>query len=167
MYEMVDNTGKTGFSRAMEPNFKNISSKEFNQENASMLFTDKVSNRCFGIFTNGKLTFRVAWHSDTIEPEVTEIATNIYVIGIDQNFVIVDLNNGQVLLKLELAYNFFGIQLIDNNIFVITELELIQINKNTFEVIKEHALPDFFKELEQVDDRLQVKCVGDEIINIL
>jgi hypothetical protein len=145
----------------MELHLKNISAEEFSQLRVPILFRDKFSDRNFGVITNGKSTFRLAWQSDMLQPEITEIFSNVYAIGIDQNFAIIDFTDGKVLLKLEFTYNFYTVQFVDDKFFVITELELIQIDKYTFKVLKEYPLPDFFQEMQQVDGHLQVKCAGD------
>jgi hypothetical protein len=150
----------------MELHLKNISAEEFSQLKVPILFRDKISDRNFGIITNEKIEFRLAWQSDTVQPEITEIFSNVYSIGIDQNFAIIDFTEEEVLLKLEFTYNFYTVQFIDDKFFVITELELIQIDKYTFKVLKEYPLPDFFQEMQQVDRHLQVKCDGDISIEI-
>jgi hypothetical protein len=101
-----------------------------------------------------------------VQPEITEIFSNVYAIGIDQNFAIIDFTDGKVLLKLEFTYNFYTVQFIDDKFFAITELELIQIDKYTFKVLKEYPFPDFFQEMKQVGDHIEIKCAGDINIEI-
>ena len=144
--------------------FNKITEEKFNRSAFTELFNDKLTSRCWGTITNGVNGFKFGWQSDLLEPLITEADTNIYTIGIDQNFVIADLNKGKVLLSLNLTYNFFTTVLFKGNIFVCTELEIIQVTQNDFKILSSYPLPDFFEELILSDDSIKVKCFEQDLI---
>lgn len=144
--------------------FNKITEEEFNRSAFTELFNDKLTSRCWGIITNGINSFKFGWQSDLLEPLITEADTNVYTIGIDQNFVIADLDKGKVLLSLNLTYNFLTTILFKQNIFVCTELEIIKVTHNGFVVLSLYPLPDFFEELILSDDSIKVKCFEQDVI---
>lgn len=146
--------------------FNKATEEEFNRSAFTELFNEKLTSRCWGIITNGVYGFKFGWQSDLLEPLITEADTNIYTIGIDQSFVIADLDKGKVLLSLNLTYNFLTTILFKKNIFVCTELEIIKITQNGFKILSSYPLPDFFEELILSDDSIKVKCFEQEVIAI-
>lgn len=145
----------------MDAYLKNISVEEFNKLKVPILFEEGIFNRRFGVITNNKQSFGLAWRSDMIQPSLIELDLNIYGIGIDQNFAIVDFNNNLIRLKLSLTYNFYTIELFLSDIFIITELEIIRLNRVTFKVLDKYELPDLFEEMVlSHNDQLEVKCAG-------
>lgn len=143
-----------------------INKESFYQQNVPMLFKDNITNNHFGIITNGNFRFKIAWYSE-IEPVIKEVSLGIYCIGIDQNFSIIDLNTGNILLHLDLFYNFFGVEIEKNIILVILELEIIKINKLDFKVVDSYGLSDLFESIEFNNENAIVKCLGvDEEIKI-
>ena len=73
-----------------------ITKEEFEIRKDQVLFNDKIVNNRFAIITNGTNSFKIAWYSDLIDPVITEITTDIYCIGIDQNFAIIDFQKRMV-----------------------------------------------------------------------
>lgn len=144
--------------------FSKITKEEFNRSAFAELFNDKLTSRCWGVITNGVNGFKFGWQSDLLEPFITEADTNIHTIGIDRNFVIVDLDKGKILLSLNLTYNFFTTILFKGNIFVCTELEIIKVTQNGLKILSSYPLPDFFEELVLSDDSIKVKCFEQDVI---
>lgn len=150
----------------MEVFLKKIEEKVYNRMKSIILFSDKVSNRCFGVITNGITEYRLSWYSNLVEPVITNLSANIYSIGIDQNFVIIDFDKELILLKLNLDYNFINVKIFFGFIYLITELEIAKIDQITFNKIEEYGLPDFFEEIILQNNHITVKCLGDLSINI-
>lgn len=150
----------------MEVRLKRISEAEFHNLHVPILFDDKVTGRCFGVVTNGDQSFGLAWQSTMTQPILSEVGQGVFCIGIDQNFAVMDFSNNSVPLRLTLFYNFYNTQLYKESIFVITELEIIKIDRTTFKVMGEYALPEYFEEITIGDDSLEVKCVDGRHIQI-
>ena len=143
-----------------------LSEEDFYKSKIPILFNDKNTSRCFGVIRKGEQEFGLAWQSDLVEPFITEIDPNIYCIGIDQDFAVVDFNNKLILLRLYLTYNFFTTQIFKGSILVVTELEIIRLERIEFEILKRYALPDYFENAILRDDFLEIKCAGDTGIEI-
>jgi hypothetical protein len=146
--------------------FKEISDTEFKKLDCPILFENEPYNRKFGIITNKKNNLGLAWGSDLIIPEIVEIESDIISVGIDQNFAIVNFNNGNILINIDLFYNFLTVKIYHRKIFVITELAIITIDQKSFLKLDEYDLPDMFKEIIFNDSHVVVKCSDGTSINI-
>lgn len=147
----------------MKNQFKIVSEKEFNSfSDYPILFQDKgIFNRSFGLLLSHKQSYRIAWHSDTINPLIQELNTNICSVGIDQNFAIIDFDKIKVILNLKLSYNFFTVKVIRERIFVVTELEIIELNNNDFQVVCHYDLPEIFEQMNINGEFIDVLCMED------
>jgi hypothetical protein len=143
-----------------------VSEESFNNLKIPIIFNDNNTSRCFGVIRKDEREFGLAWQSDLIEPEVKEIDSSIYGIGIDQLFAIVDFKKNLVLLRLGLTYNFFTTQIFKDSILVITELEIIRLERIGFEISKRYSLPDYFEKAIFRDGILEIKCMGETSIEI-
>lgn len=88
-----------------------------------------------------------------------EISKEIYAIGIDQNFVIIDLKSNDIQLKLNLFYILSDITVYDNFILVMTELEILIITKIHFALVTKLALPEFYATIEMNGQDVKFICV--------
>ena len=140
---------------------KYITELEFIDTDIPLLFQEKESifNRKFALLNFDKSSFKIAWQSDSIEPEIVKISANIYSVGVDQNFAVIDVTDGSIILKLELFYFFYSVYKLLNRIFIVTELEIIELNALTFQVLAEFALPEIFSEFSLNGSNIEVKCI--------
>lgn len=145
---------------------KKIEEKDYNKMESKILFSDKVSNKCFGVINNGIIEYRLSWYSDLVEPVITNLSPNVYSIGIDQNFAIIDFEKELILLKSNLDYNFINVKILFGFIYLITELEITKLDRITFNKLEEYGLPDFFEEIILQNNHIIVKCLGDLSISI-
>jgi hypothetical protein len=147
--------------------FSRISKEEAVNLKMPLLFSevDERLNKNYGKISDETYNFIFSWYSD-IEPIVLEINPNIYSVGVDQHFAIVDFNSNAVLLNLNLFYNFYDTKIINEYFLVITELEIIKVDRITFKILSKFELPDFFNGLEFENGVLEVTCVGGEIVII-
>jgi hypothetical protein len=144
-----------------------ITESDFNKENNLIIFQDKVANHRYAQLKHGNNSFRLAWHSDSITPVISEIRNNIFSIGIDQNFAIIDFENDKILLNLDFLSFFYYTELLDNFIYIITELEIIKVDTINFKVLETIGLPDIFREMTIMDDKILIQCFDDRIVEIL
>lgn len=145
---------------------KEISKKKFHEIKNFMLFKEEKANNCFATISDDNYSFKLAWSSDTLKPVVEIIQPNIYGIGIDQHFSIINFGNGAILTTLNLTYNLYDIKIHNNKIFVITELEIITMEINNLCNMQEYALPDFFESIEFLNNVIEIKCMNNEIETI-
>jgi len=150
----------------MSVRLENVTRGDFKYNNCPILFEDANANNRFALITKGKYSYRLAWHSDLINPVILEINSNVVSIGVDQNFAIIDFNNNSILFNLNLIYNFLNVFLFKDWIFIVTELEIIKVGKNIFQVLEEYALPDLFEEIFFKGDRIEVRSADNNIIEI-
>jgi hypothetical protein len=151
----------------MEVSFKKISEREFERKQSTpILFYDKLYSRCFGVIESKASDYRFGWQSDLLDPIIKKVDENIYAIGIDQNFAVVDFAQKRVLLNLSLFYNFHTVHSLNGYVFICTELEVLVINKLTFETVQSITLPDFFEKLVFEDEKIKVVCVGQLVVEL-
>ncbi|KQT27024.1 hypothetical protein ASG22_20425 [Chryseobacterium sp. Leaf405] len=113
---------------------KEISEKDFKNSNLPVLFEDKRTDRMFGVISNDIHSFKLGWQSTIVKPVIKEVNQEIYAIGIDQNFILIDLELLKIRLKLKLTYFFFNVAIYNNFIIVITELEIFIISEFTYKL---------------------------------
>ncbi len=146
-------------------NLKEISEIDYNSSNLPILFEDKQTDRMFAIISNNIHSFKFGWQSTIIKPVVKEIGEEIYAIGIDQNFIIINLSTGDIKLKLDLFYTFSNIEVYNDFIFVMTELEVFIINKINFTRLTEVFLPEFYANMEVNGTNIKFICIDDSEVD--
>lgn len=147
----------------MKVEFKAIVESEFKKIDSALIFNTERS-RCYGIIFNEELSFKFGWQSDLIIPEISRMSENVYSVGIDLNFTIIDFKENIIISNLLLDYFFYETKLHDDFLYIITELSIIKIELITFRLIETLYLPDIFVEIKFDNDRMQVKCFNDEIV---
>lgn len=147
----------------MKVELKLINEVVFNESNLTTIFNVERP-RCYGILVNKDYSYKLEWQSEIVNPKINEISDNVYSIGIDLNFAIIDFEKGNVVLNLPLDYFFYDTKLHNGFIYVITELLIIKINQMTYEVIEKFSLPDFFNKIIFNNNTMEIKCLNDEIV---
>ncbi len=142
---------------------KEVSEDEFEKTDCPILFDNAPYNRMFGILTNKRNCFRLAWRSELIKPDVLEVYPGIISIGIDQNYAIANLNDATIPINLYLSSYFLTQKLYRNRLLVITQLEIVIIDMTSLEILDEYDLPDLFEDIEYNDNELIIRCWGRDI----
>lgn len=150
----------------MNTEIKEISESDYNKLKLPVLFEDQLTERVFGIISNGTNEYKFSWQSTVIKPKIICIDNFRCSIGIDLVFMIFEFLTGKILLQLSLDYFFYDIKIYNGFFYVITELEIIKINTKDLLVFETFALPDYFESIEFNEESILVKCVSDEIVNI-
>lgn len=150
----------------MNIELKDISDFDFINLDIPTLFEDKLTDRTFGVLSDGINEYKLGWQSDNIKPVIKWINTLLCSIGIDLVFIIFEFTTGWVLLKLSLDYFFYDTKIYNEFVYVITELEIIKINIVNLAVVEIYSLPDSFESIEFKERNIMVKCVGDEVVII-
>jgi len=150
----------------MDSMLQQITENDFLESNALTLFSEYKTSRNFGIFTFNNNSYKLSWQSDVSKPIITQITDNIYSIGIDLNFAIIDFKSNQILLNLDFFSFYYYTKLLDNFIYIVTELEIIKVDTMNFKVVKIISLPDIFREMTVLDDKIVIQCFDDRIVEI-
>lgn len=144
----------------------NITENDFISLNCKLLFGDNKTNRMFAKISKLDTCYKFAWQSDLINPSVFAVNNDIYCIGVDLNFVIIDFNTNTILLNLQLDYFYYDVFIANNHIFVITELEVLKINIEKFKIINKFGLPEFYQSSTISDELIEISCINGEIVKI-
>lgn len=150
----------------MDSMLQQITENDFLESNALILFSEYKTSRNFGIFSFNDNSYKLSWQSDVSKPIITQITDNIYSIGIDLNFAIVDFKSNKILLNLDFFSFYYYTKLLDNFIYIVTELEIIKVDTMNFKVVEIIALPDIFREMTVLDDKIIIQCFDDRIVEI-
>lgn len=139
---------------------KKLSESEFYNSEYPILFSNDLTSEFFGLISCKSNGYKFAWQSKLVEPVVTELDAGRYAIGIDQDYAIVDLKANSVLLQLTLFYFFYDTKINGNIIYVITQLEVVKIDRYTFDVIEMCGLPEYFEKIEFENGYARIYCMG-------
>lgn len=150
----------------MKATIKKISESEFKNSHLPVLFEDELTDRVFGLISNGVCAYRFGWQSTVSEPITKFININYCSVGIDLNFVLFDFNTGRIMKKLSLDYYFYDIEVFNEFLYVITQLEIIKIDIANLAIIDTCPLPDYFESIRFDEGIAVVKCIDGEVINI-
>ncbi|WP_374173053.1 hypothetical protein [Flavobacterium tructae] len=145
----------------MKVEFKLINESIFKELKSEIIFNTETP-RCYGMIGNENYSFKFGWQSEIIIPQVNQISENVYSVGIDLNFVVLDFERNITVLNLSLDYFFYEIKLHEKFLYVITELSIIKIELVTYKIIEEFSLPDFYEEIIFDNNRIEVKCSNNE-----
>ncbi|MFM2395030.1 MAG: hypothetical protein RLZZ546_3013 [Bacteroidota bacterium] len=144
--------------------FKKLSEPEFANCHASTIFFENIYSKCFGVLCCDLNCFKFGWRSELIDPSIKKIEENIFSLGIDQSFAIIDFTTNSVVFDLSLAYNFHDILNHKTHIAVCTEFEIILINKDRYEVEEIIQLPDFFEDGTIINDKIKIICSDQTVV---
>lgn len=139
-------------------------SKEEYDKIGNILFENSDS-RCFAKLIAGEKTYTLAWRSDLLLPKVISIPPKFIAVGIDQKFSVLDCNNADVLLNLELDYNFSKAEAFQSSLFIAAELEIIEVQRADWKIADQIMLPSFFEEFIYINESLKIKCIEGEIVD--
>jgi hypothetical protein len=139
---------------------------EFEDTNVPILFEDSPTDRRFAIATFNNYSYRFAWQSDLMNPNILKIKEKVYAIGIDQNFSIIDFEINSIVYNVKLFYNFLDMRLHNELLYVITELEIIVITVINFKTNENFDLPDNFDSISFFKDCITVKCMDGTFLEI-
>jgi hypothetical protein len=138
-----------------------IDNNLYKESKARVLFQEEQDSNKYAIVSNNIYEYKLSWHSQLINPDLVYIRPNIYSIGIDNYFAIIDFQNDKIALNLRLMYFYYKTIIYNNYIYLITELELIKIEILNLKELKRIFLPDIFVDIT-FNDKLEIKCANGE-----
>ena len=146
--------------------FRQINENDFDNLKAEMLFSDSQVDNCYGLISSGQFTFKFSWTSDLISPDICEIELGKHAVGIDNHTAVVDLKIGEILLNVKLDFFFCGFLVLPRFFYIISELEVVEIEKTSFAISKRVGLPDVAKSYYLHDSGISIVCQDDQVIYI-
>jgi hypothetical protein len=141
---------------------RTISESEYEQSVYPVLFEEE-NNRVYATISDNT-GFKFAWQSDKIKPCLVKVNANVFALGADTNFAIIDLFSQKIILKIQLDCFLYDIKIIENFLHVITELEIVTIDLFDYEIIKRYDLPDILETIEIMDTGILINCMDGQII---
>jgi len=150
----------------MKVNIKELTESDFNKLKLPILFEDKLSDRVFGLVSNGVNEYKLSWQSMISKPKINVIDDFRCSIGIDLVFIIFEFQTGEIPMKLSLDYFFYDATIYNEFLYVITELEIIKISSTDLVIAQIYPLPDYFESIEFNEGTIVARCVGGEVVSI-
>lgn len=144
---------------------REISEINYKSSTLPVLFEDERTDRMFGIISNNIHSFKFGWQSTNIKPVVKEVSKEIYAIGIDQNFILIDLNIVNIKLKLKLFYFFYNLVVYDTFMIVITELEILIVSLINYNLLTSISLPELYENMETNGKNLKFTCIDGSYVD--
>lgn len=145
-------------SENQDAGLQQLSKEQYGPLDAPVLFEDAENDQFYGLLQHGALSFKFGWIRELVPPVIKWLDNDICTIGIDKNFAIASFQTGEVLLSLPLNTYFVDSYILQNNILVITQLEIFKISISTYEIVTTFDLPDFFVSVEILGDIFKVRC---------
>ncbi|TDX08376.1 hypothetical protein [Flavobacterium sp. S87F.05.LMB.W.Kidney.N] len=150
----------------MNIKFERIKRAEFKNKQNSIVLFEKTSDDNFGEIQWNGCVFQFGWRGDFILPVVKEIDLMRFGLGVDFNFVIVDIVKKEIIYKIELDDYFINFIVKGNVIYIASELKVIQLEIDNFEILNEFYLPEIFDDFVITNDSIIASCIDNQTINL-
>jgi hypothetical protein len=137
-----------------------ISFEEYQSLHIPVLFSDKFTDRKFGILTNELFRFKFGWQSDELSPLIYKF-NNYRVIGIDLNCSIINVEDIENVYTFSLQSFFCEAKLYVDNVFIVSEIEILVFNMRTNKLLKKISLSDIYCNLDIGDNNITVTYLND------
>ena len=139
---------------------KIISEDEYSSLDVSKLFETDEFSRSFGcIQHHNEVVLKIAWRSDLLKPDICSLGDSIYVIGIDNNLVIIDSESLNIKVRLQLQHNYLTSIVNENILFIATELEVFLFSLDKLHLVNCKNLPDVFQSVSFNEDNIIIECM--------
>jgi hypothetical protein len=145
---------------------KEITENDFDNSKYPLLFKSDGLNRKFALISNNDINYIIGWQSDLVNPKVFELTRCHVLIGIDLNFAIIDFCAAQVLSKMELTFNFIDIIKMKNRLFLITEMEVLELGTEKYNIINTCLLSDIIEEIIVTEESIDLRCINGEKVRL-
>lgn len=145
-----------------------INESEYKKSDSIELFeiNERLQYNRFVAITAFQKKYKISWESEKVFLDLREISQYIYLLGVDQKFIIYDFFNS--IVKLEMTLDSYYVQslLYKDYLIIITELDLFFISKQSFRVESRIALKDIFTKIDVKEEELCIHCIGDSELHI-
>jgi hypothetical protein len=144
-----------------------LTEKEYYSLEATTLFSEKDNrcNNCFGFITIGEHNYKFSWNSNLIEPTIELLDSNIYGIGIDQHFCLLNSNNG-VFNCWDLDTPFLYMIVYERYVIVICETNILLINLDISKIEKEYMFIEIISDVRLENRFMRITFINDSELDI-
>ena len=150
----------------MSIKFKKINKAEFKTKKGSSVLLEKNSDDNFGeIQWNGRV-FQLGWRGDFILPVIKVIDSINFGLGVDFDFIIVHCEKEEIRYKIELDEYFINFIVIENEIYIASELKVIQLGINNIKILNEFYLPEIFDRFVVTKNSIIASCIDNQIVTL-
>lgn len=145
-----------------------INESEYKKSDSIELFeiNERLQYNRFVVITAFQKKYKISWESEKVFLDLREISQYIYLLGIDQKFIIYDFFNSTVKLEMTLDSYYVQSLLYKDYLIIITELDLFFISKQSFRVESRIALKDIFTKIDVKEEEVCIHCIGDSELHI-
>ena len=145
-----------------------INESEYKKSDSIELFeiNERLQYNRFVAITAFQKKYKISWESEKVFLDLREISQYIYLLGVDQKFIIYDFFNSTVKLEMTLDSYYVQSLLYKDYLIIITELDLFFISKQSFRVESRIALKDIFTKIDVKEEELCIHCIGDSELHI-
>lgn len=145
-----------------------INESEYKKSDSIELFeiNERLQYNRFVAITAFQKKYKISWESEKVFLDLHEISQYIYLLGVDQKFIIYDFFNSTVKLEMTLDSYYVQSLLYKDYLIIITELDLFFISKQSFRVESRIALKDIFTKIDVKEEELCIHCIGDSELHI-
>ncbi len=150
----------------METLLTMISEENFDQLKCPFIFSRTEFDRSFGIISRGTQMFGISWQSDIVDPVIKQMKPEIYGVGIDLNFVILDFLSNSTIFEIHFDSFFIDCLVFETAVYVVTEMTIFEVCLKNYKLSYQYDLPDIFVNASTENHRLIIKCMDGGLVTI-
>ena len=139
--------------------FKEITEAEYQELNCRAIIEEDSRFFCsFAKIETVHDCYKLCWVSELVSPEIIEVGKGVLAIGIDFDFVVIDLNDNVEKLHLDFPCYFCCTIKNDDFLIVVSQTEIFVVNSQ-YDVSAKIDLPDICEDVKLVDGMLNIRCM--------
>jgi hypothetical protein len=144
-----------------------LTAKEYSSLEAPVLFSeeDRRFNKCFGIITIGEQRYKFSWYSDLVEPIIELLDSNLFGIGIDQHFCILNSSNG-IYKCWDLDTPFLYMIVYEGYVVVICEINILFISLDALKIEKDYLFSEIISDVKLKNRIMRTVFIDDNELDI-
>ncbi|MGK3144636.1 hypothetical protein [Pantoea sp. C2G6] len=143
-----------------------LTKDDFYHKNTPSIFHDiEYARYYYYVSCNEVVVFKFSMQSE-IKPTVMKL-DNVIVVGFDQVVVFFCLANNKLIKQLKLTSFFYNFEADEKYLFIVCEVEVVVIAKETFEEYKCIDFVECIDHIELGQDEISVYLIDGSIENIL
>lgn len=137
----------------------NIDEEKYDSLQLDELFLKDEYSRRFGIIQNNEKKVKLSWRSDIIDPLICKAGSKYNAIGVDNDFILLDVSTLKTIIKLKLNWNLIEILSTEKIIYIVSEQDVLAISLESLGILKSEMLPDAIESCKLIKQELEVLCM--------
>lgn len=144
-----------------------LTEKDYYSLEVPVLFSEKDNrcNKCFGFITIDEQNYKFTWNSDIVEPTFELLDSNLYGLGIDQHFCLLNSSSG-VFNSWDLDTPFLYMIVYERYVIVICEINIQFINLDTIKVEKEYMFTEIISDVRFENRIMRITFIDDNKLDV-